>query len=311
MRFEGSFSQPYELNIDFSGSSYNFNTANKTVEIFVSNHYGNVNLPMGAENALMNNPYTGKIFNGIVHVPDSVTNCFCMFHYLPNYNAPHTLGNNVNICSSMFQGSANLNSKVTFPASGNGNIASCQGMFTSCSKFNDLEVEKPYNINYGAMMFYGCTDFNQPVTNLHVKTPSSMFEGCDKFNQPVTIPDHEANGFCQRMFYSCDEMNSLVVFGNNITNCREMFYYCRKFNQPVTMPDTVMDCSTMFNGCTSFNKPIHISDGVTNCKYMFRGCSSFNSPITWSPNGSVDCNGMFMDCGEFNQSINVPSNVSN
>lgn len=311
MRFEGSFSQPYELNIDFTGSHYNFNTANKTVEIYVSNHYGNINLPMGTENALMNNPYTNDIFNGVVNVPDSVTNCWCMLQYLPNYNAPHTLGNNVNMCSAMFQGSENLNSRVTFPASGNGNLLSCSSMFTNCKSFNDLKIEKPYYVNSAQSMFYDCYVFNQPVTNLHAKNPYYMFGFCRKFNQPVNIPDHDASGDCRGMFYGCYEMNSPVTIGNNIVNCYEMFYLCGNMRQSVTMPDTVMNCGNMFNQCTKFNQPIHISDGVTNCKYMFRSCSSFNSPISWSPSGYVDCNGMFMGCRSFNQPITLPEYVFN
>jgi surface protein len=111
-------------------------------------------------------------------------------------------------------------------------------------------------------MFYGCSDFNQPLNSWDVSSVTdigSMFVGCSNFNQPL---------------------NSWDV--SSVTNMFSVFSNCSNFNQPLNSWDvsSVTNMFGMFFECSNFNQDIsswNVSN-VTNMNIMFSNCTSFSYP---------------------------------
>jgi len=112
-------------------------------------------------------------------------------------------------------------------------------------------------------MFYGCTNFNQPLNSWNVSsvtTMQDMFHTCTNFNQPL---------------------NSWNV--SSVTNMTNMFYDCTNFNQPLNSwnVSSVTTMAYMFQTCTNFNQPLNSWNvsNVTNMQGMFHTCTNFNQPL--------------------------------
>jgi hypothetical protein len=126
-----------------------------------------------------------------------------------------------------------------------------------------LDISSNATSNVSAMnaMFYGCTNFNQPVLfdTTACNTFENMFNGCSAFNQPVS--------------FNTSSVNSLA----------NMFYGCGIFDSSLNLTDTssVSDFNNMFGGCSVFNQPVPFdTSSATNFSNMFDGCSAFNQDIS-------------------------------
>lgn len=96
---------------------------------------------------------------------------------------------------------------------------------TDFSGIENWDVSNVTNMND---MFYGATNFNQPLDNWDVSSVtnmSGMFSGAEEFNQPLDNWDV-----------------------SNVTNMSEMFKNTEKFNQPLDSWDvsSVTDMSEIF-----------------------------------------------------------------
>jgi prepilin-type N-terminal cleavage/methylation domain-containing protein len=122
----------------------------------------------------------------------------------------------------------------------------------------------PTTVTDMTMMFFGLTNFNQPMNDWdvsNVTTMASMFGGATSFNQPL---------------------GSWNV--SNVENFSSMFSGATIFNQPVgnwnTSKATTM--YAMFSAARAFNQPISNWDTarVTTMEYMFNNASMFNQDLS-------------------------------
>ena len=187
-------------------------------------------------------------------------------------------------------------------------------MFYNCKNmvFAD-EIDSPkldWVENMGEM-FYGCTTFNQPLTNWkvdNVTDMNSMFSGCHSFNQPFEQWNTGKVTDMHEMFANCHVFNQPLNWDvSNVTNMAGMFYYCPDFDQPLGSWNVakVTNMRTMFEGCRNFNQSLENwkVDNVTDMVRMFDGCLRFNQPLKWNVGKVTRIDYMFRNCLAFNQPL--------
>ena len=108
------------------------------------------------------------------------------------------------------------------------NVTICSDMFNGCSMFN-RPVIIGNNVNYCGFMFNGCMNFNQSITIPDsVTNCRGMFNCCHNLNQPVIIGNNVND--CVSMFSHCYNFNSnIYCYSNKFTNHSNtyaMFYSC-------------------------------------------------------------------------------------
>ena len=116
-------------------------------------------------------------------------------------------------------------------------ITSCNGLFSSCSVFNQsIEHWEMKNVTNTQSMFLGCSLFNQPLNNWdtsNFERMGDMFYGAKSFNQPLDKWDlNKATDFIG-MFSGCETFNQDLSGWKTplATGMGSMFYRCTAFNQ--------------------------------------------------------------------------------
>ncbi|MEQ1732112.1 MAG: BspA family leucine-rich repeat surface protein [Bacteroidia bacterium] len=168
---------------------------------------------------------------------------------------------------------------------------SLKSMFNSCTSLNspaNINSWDVSNITNTTWMFWGATNFNQPLNNWNTanfKNMSGMFGYASTFNQPL------------------NNWNT-----SNVTNMDGMFKEATNFNQPLNSwnINKVTDISSMFKYASTFNQPLNNwnTSNITRMDEMFNGAINFNQPLTnWNTNNVMFMNSMFQNAKAFNQNI--------
>ena len=148
--------------------------------------------------------------------------------------------------------------------------------FYGCSNITGTYTDTPSSsvIPTTYAMFYGCTNFNQPLTlNLsNAIASNAMFYGCSSLNSPISLDVSKSLNMTQ-MFYGCSSLNSVMALDtSSSTSMNSMFFGSTNFNQDVSSFDTtnVSSMWAMFYQCTNFNQDVsgfNISS-LTDASYM-------------------------------------------
>ena len=200
-------------------------------------------------------------------------------------------------------------------------IVDASNMYNGCRNLTDTFLSNPAlitNAPYGydplkycinmANIFYGCSNFNQPVNIPNsITRMGGTFSGCSNFNQPVNIPNSVT--VMSYTFDGCSNFNQPVNIPNSVTDMYYTFYGCSNFNQPVNIPNSVTDMSSTFGSCSTFNQLVNIPNSVTGMAHTFYRCSNFNQPVN-IPNSVIIMSGTFSSCSNFNQPVNIPNSVT-
>ena len=215
-------------------------------------------------------------------------------------------------------------------------------MFANCSSITTINNLNSWDVSQVSLttgyerMFFGCSNFNDSVSNWDVSNGQSfeeMFAFCTLFNNgsSVGVSGNGMNNWVvsnstttRRMFVGCNSFNQLISSWNvsNVTNMESMFNQCYVFNQPLfnwerTTPTTstlsnVQNMSAMFASTYIFNQNINNWDvsSVQNMSQMFEESRLFNQPLNnWDTSLVQDMSGMFRRAGGgggtmvFNQNI--------
>ena len=195
-------------------------------------------------------------------------------------------------------------------------------MFGDCKSLTTINNGNSWdvsNITGMTSMFYGCSNFNQPIGNWDVSNVtdmSFMFVNCFNFNQNIGNWNVSKVRTMNNMFFASP---SPGVFNNGgspsisnwktsgVTNMSYMFFNQTSFNQDINnwVVSGVTDMSFMFRSTSSFNQPLSGWDvsKVTSMAGMFR-LSSFNQPIgNWDVSKVTSMSSMFFSATSFNQNI--------
>lgn len=217
-------------------------------------------------------------------------------------------------------------------------------MYKDCSNLTDSFISNPslttnaplgydpmkYCINM-CYTFFGCRNFNQPVTisnsvvnmvsafatsgfNQLITIPNTVTNMANtfyfsNFNQPVTIPGSVTNMY--GTFFECYNFNQPVTILNGVVNMASAFNGCINFNQSLTIPDSVTDINSLLSRCRNFSGSVIIGNGVTNCDNLFDDCSSnFNASVTIG-SGITSTFELLSNCSKLNAPVTIGSNVTN
>lgn len=162
------------------------------------------------------------------------------------------------------------------------NLTNLTNFFSGCSSITTipgLQLWDVSSVTNMSLMFYSCTNFNQPLANWDVggvTNMSQMFHMCTNFNQPLANWDV-----------------------SSVTNMRYMFHSCTNFNQSLANWDVskVTDMNSVLFGCINFNQPLASWDvsKVTDMQYMFYNCTNFNQPLAnWNVSSVTNMQNMFL-----------------
>ena len=224
-----------------------------------------------------------------------------------------------------------------------GSVFDGVGAFRGCTGLtlnNVVDTPTPYVGQKFFAMFLGCTSITTinnlnswDVSNVPNVGESSdgykyMFYGCTSFNQDISNWDVSNGAVFQEMFQNCLLFNNGLLPGvsgsglNNwnmsaATNTAGMFSVCQSFNQSVLSWDVsnVIYMGSMFYGCTVFNQPLSNWErttvgntstlgNVTDMSLMFRGAKVFNQPIgNWDVSSVTNMQEMFTEAYAFNQPL--------
>ncbi len=243
--------------------------------------------------------------------------------------------------ASAFEGCANLNISATdvpiLNAVSNFNLSN---MFYNCTSLNSANFNT-WDISYVssfAFMFFGCSDFNQPLDNWGTQfgdntgsnaiSFNSMFRSCVLFNQDLSNWDVTKVSNFSLMFYNCEVFNNAGQTGIaswslgtnsiitpssvNIVNCSSMFAEASMFNQNINNWDVskVTDFSSMFQNATSYNQPMdnwgtqlgsNTATAYITMSSMFRNADAFNQDLSnWDVSKVSNFSLMFFDNDAFN-----------
>jgi surface protein len=169
------------------------------------------------------------------------------------------------------------------------------GMFYGCDKFNiDLskwEIKEATNLS---VMFAKCESFNSKIFKLNpenkVNTTFDMFYGCTAFNQNISDWDVSNVTNMKGMFSECTSFNSGIFElkeGYKIKNMSEMFYNCIAFNQDISKWNVsqVKVVSKMLYGCKNFKQ--NLSGWILHSKAsttgMIFGCPYLEKNPSYQP----------------------------
>ena len=124
---------------------------------------------------------------------------------------------------------------------------------TKRTDFSGIENWDVSNVTNMNDMFYGATNFNQPLDNWDVSSVtnmSGMFAGATNFNKPLNSWDVSNVRNMSAMFAKAAKFNQPLNNWDvlNVTNMRMMFENAEKFNQPLDSWDVsiVTDMSEIF-----------------------------------------------------------------
>ena len=144
------------------------------------------------------------------------------------------------------------------------NVTLADMMFFGCSQFNQpIDHWDVSNLTNMSFMFTAASSFNQPLNSWdvsNVTTMSSMFSGALAFNQPLDNWDVSMVNFMPFMFSQADAFNQPINNWNvgNVSTMQSMFQGNNAFNQPLDNWDvsSVTNMTRMFSGTTEFNQPL-------------------------------------------------------
>lgn len=127
-------------------------------------------------------------FNGIVNIPNYITNCAQMFYGCHSYNRPFTIPSGVTNCSVMFEECWVFNKPISIPSG----VTNCKRMFFNCVEFNQL-VEIPNGVTDCAAIFYNCPNYDR---NVYLPDACgnhyyNVLYNCKKMRKSISVPSYE------------------------------------------------------------------------------------------------------------------------
>ena len=188
--------------------------------------------------------YYNNVYGNItkVQIGNAVSNAYYMFGSRSNFNANIDFSNATRLinASSMMEQCYDYNALVTFP---------------TCTNIRLDDEWSSLYVTYSSL-FYGCGNYNQPVTFFlnDVSTNDnqesfisldSAFSGCINFDSRVSF------NFIKHNINAANTNLSGVQY-----SCRGLFSYCNKFNQPMIFPPRLSDIESAFDNCNNFNQPV-------------------------------------------------------
>lgn len=126
-------------------------------------------------------------FNGIVNIPNYITNCAQMFQECRSYNRPFTIPSGVTNCFGMFEGCWVFNKPISIPSG----VTDCVRMFRNCTEFNQL-VEIPTGVTDCSYMFYNCPNYdrNVYVPDACRNNYDGILFNCNKMKKNISVPSY-------------------------------------------------------------------------------------------------------------------------
>ena len=255
------------------------------------------------------------------------------FQNLQNDNFSLNLGDNVALTSPMGYANHTIDNNAV-------------ALFSSMNNYNSV-FRMPNEIVNSYAMFYGCPNFNSPITidpyNSQLTSMGLMFSECPNFSQDINVPVNchdisrmvntprwnsntsqmeityknnihiysNYNGYSEGNFaYAFAYSYSFsgnIYFHSNITDIYSLCYYDNSFNAIVDLPEGVLNTSYAFGYCNMYNQNIKIPSTVNQASYMFASCYNLNQNILLPPS-DIDVRGCFSWCTNLNQNIRIPSN---
>ncbi len=190
------------------------------------------------------------------------------------------------------------------------------GMFQNCISLTTVPSMNTWTMNTitnTSLMFYGATNFNQPIGNwntTNVVNMAYMFYGAVAFNQPIASWNVAKVTNMSQMFNGASAFNQPIGTWNTglVTNMSQMFESAFSFNQSLNSWNVskVTNMSQMFLDAISFNGTIGAWNTVlvTNMSSMFGGAIVFNQNIgSWNTGNVTSMFGTFHGASAFNQNI--------
>ena len=184
---------------------------------------------------------------------------------------------------------------------GTGVWSNMDSAFAGCANMTGTYTDTPNTSLVPSMyfMFYNCVKFNSPVSfsTVNVLNTSQMFFGCSVFNQSVSNFNTAKVTDMSNMFRNCSIFDQSVSNFNTagVTNMVGLFYSCSVFNQSVSNFNTgnVQTIALMFNACNTFKQSLStfLITGMTNMSSLLSGCdinasgtttNYDNTLISWS-----------------------------
>ncbi|MDY0202302.1 MAG: BspA family leucine-rich repeat surface protein, partial [Tenuifilaceae bacterium] len=206
----------------------------------------------------------------------------------------------------------NLDKLVAVTSFGDIGLTSLTGAFRSALNLTQAPTNLPSAVTNTGYMFFGCTSFNQDISNWdvsNVRNMSYMFCNATAFNQNIGNWNVSNVISMSTMFSGCTSFNQ-DISGWDVSNVRYMtgMFYATAFNQDISSWDvsSVTAMERMFSNATAFNQDIGSWDvsKVTNMERMFYGATAFNQDInSWNVGKVTSMNYMFSGAAAFDQNI--------
>ena len=227
-------------------------------------------------------------FNQPITLPEKIFgSCAFAFNHCTNFNQPVTIPNTYSIACMFYGvkgfGGTTLNIPNTL----------MEGQYAFASVEDGECTINIADDSFSKIMYANCMfdDFkghftgNAVILGPNTREIKSMFYGCPNFNLPVTIPgsvevisDYEDKfGFVYGPFTRCSNFNSVVTIENGVSDFRGMFEDCIIFNKPISIPSSAKNMMRTFNNCTVFNQSVNIPEGVTDLDNTFLNCTKLAS----------------------------------
>jgi surface protein len=234
--------------------------------------------------------------------------------------------------SSVFNGCANLNLTAVEDVLNLTGTSTLERLFQACTSLtvvNRINEWDTSGINSMLGTFYGCSSFNQSLSNWNVSNVTTfgnstsnnvgMFENCTLFNQNLNSWNVSKGTNFITMFSGCTNFNNGLTSGvsgvmswtlNTTNNIGAYGMFRSSWDV-----SSVVDFTGMFQGATIFNNGL--ASGVSgilpwtinttsnvSMQSMFQSATSFNCALPWNMSKVTTIASMFQSATKFNQNLN-------
>lgn len=135
----------------------------------------------------------------------------------------------------------------------------------------------------------------------------AFYEASNLTTPPNSIPNKVEN--FSYAFYKCENLNTVPILGNNITNIQCSFGYTNIEIFDVTLPENITNMCRTFEYCSNLKEfRSKISDSVTDMRGTFQYCSNLKEFISVIPDSVTDMQATFSGCESL---VTGPSKIPN
>ncbi len=191
--------------------------------------------------------------------------------------------------SGAFSGCENIDVKATDIPNFSG-LSDITTMFKNCSSLIGNDTMAYWDLStvtQMALLFFGATEFNQPIGNWdvsNVENMFSLFQGASSFNQDISGWDVVSVYDMAHMFFETSFNKNIGSWNvSNVVYMYAMFSHNQTFNQDISDWDVsnVKWMTNMFTQASAFNQDLSSwnVESVEEMGYMFFSAFSFNQNL--------------------------------